>query len=122
MFQTPNIFPLTEYFVIMLANDKRYKDVYSKGQRLLKGENIPLGARIIAAADAYHAIRSNRPYRSGRTHEEATSELTRCSGKQFDPRIVDALLSILEANQELQALAAGEAAHPQPAAAGAASF
>ena len=58
----------------------------------LRGEDIPLGARIIAAADAYHAIRSDRPYRSGRTHREAMRELRRCSGEQFDPRVVDALL------------------------------
>lgn len=88
----------------------------------LKGDGIPLGARIIAAADAYHAIRSNRPYRSGRTHDEATMELTRCSGKQFDPTIVEALLSILESNEELQAMAAAENHLPAAAAATAASF
>jgi diguanylate cyclase (GGDEF)-like protein/putative nucleotidyltransferase with HDIG domain len=74
----------------------------------LKGEQIPLGARIIATADAYHAIRSNRPYRSGRTHAEATNELTRCAGRQFDPRIVQTLLSILESNRELQTMVASE--------------
>ena len=58
----------------------------------LSGEDIPLGARIIAAADAYHAIRSDRPYRPGRSHHEATRELRRCAGQQFDPKVVDALL------------------------------
>jgi diguanylate cyclase (GGDEF)-like protein/putative nucleotidyltransferase with HDIG domain len=84
----------------------------------LQGEDIPLGARIIAAADAYHAIRSNRPYRSGRTHEEASRELARCSGRQFDPRIVHALLTVLEEDEDLQQMAVSESfvsiSSPQP--------
>jgi len=88
----------------------------------LEGESIPLGARIIAAADAYHAIRSNRPYRSGRTHEEATRELARCSGKQFDPRIVQALLEILDTDESLQAMTASDAFAQVSPAASAASF
>ena len=70
----------------------------------LKGEDIPLGARIIAAADAYHAIRSDRPYRSGRTHDEAVPELQRCAGTQFDPAVVAALLETFDADAELHAL------------------
>ena len=70
----------------------------------LQGDAIPLGARIIGAADAYHAIRSDRPYRSGRTHQEATRELRRCSGAQFDPRVIDALVAILDSDTELRAL------------------
>jgi diguanylate cyclase (GGDEF)-like protein len=77
----------------------------------LQGEEIPLGARIIAAADAYHAIRSDRPYRVGRTHREAMRELRRCSGEQFDPRVVDALLAVLDADAELRSLAPSEAEH-----------
>lgn len=69
----------------------------------LSGEDIPLGARIIAAADAYHAIRSDRPYRCGRSHQEATRELRRCAGRQFDPHVVDALLAILDASAEAPA-------------------
>ena len=70
----------------------------------LRGDNIPMGARIIAAADAYHAIRSDRPYRSGRTHVEATREHQRCSGGQFDPVVVDALVAILEKDEGLRSL------------------
>ena len=70
----------------------------------LRGQNIPMGARIIAAADAYHAIRSDRPYRSGRTHMEATRELQRCSGGQFDPVVVDALVALLEKDDRLRSL------------------
>jgi diguanylate cyclase (GGDEF)-like protein len=77
----------------------------------LKGEDIPLGARIIAAADAYHAIRSERPYRPGRTHREAMRELLRCSGEQFDPRVVEALLAVLDHDAELRALAPLESEH-----------
>ncbi|MBC7293365.1 MAG: metal-dependent phosphohydrolase, partial [Thermoleophilia bacterium] len=70
----------------------------------LRGENIPLGARIIAAADAYHAIRSHRPYRAGRTHQEAVQELKRCAGGQFDPQVVATLLDIMDKDEGLRAL------------------
>lgn len=80
----------------------------------LRGEQIPLGARIIAAADAYHAIRSDRPYRSGRSHQEATRELRRCSGGQFDPRVIDALVTILESDAALRAMLPPEAETTAP--------
>jgi diguanylate cyclase (GGDEF)-like protein len=70
----------------------------------LRGDQIPLGARIIAAADAYQAMRSDRAYRSARTHGEATEELRRCSGGQFDPKVVGALLQALETDEELRTL------------------
>jgi diguanylate cyclase (GGDEF)-like protein/putative nucleotidyltransferase with HDIG domain len=61
----------------------------------LKGENIPQDARIMAVADAYDAMTSLRPYRSGKfTHEQAVAELVRCSGTQFDPVIVEAFASL----------------------------
>jgi diguanylate cyclase (GGDEF)-like protein/putative nucleotidyltransferase with HDIG domain len=63
----------------------------------LKGENIPLDARILAVADSYDAMTSLRPYRQGRfTHEQAVEELKRCSGTQFDPNIVEVFVSISE--------------------------
>ncbi|MFH1003594.1 MAG: diguanylate cyclase, partial [Chloroflexota bacterium] len=56
----------------------------------LKGDNIPLDARIIAVADSYDAMTSKRPYRTGKmTHEQALEELKQCAGTQFDPMIVD---------------------------------
>lgn len=70
----------------------------------LSGDRIPIGARIIAVADAYHAIRSDRPYRSGRTHSEAVQELRRCAHTQFDPRVVAELISTLDADQDLTGL------------------
>ncbi len=58
----------------------------------LIGEDIPLGARIIAIADAYDAMTSSRPYRDKLSHEAAMAEICRCSGTQFDPVMVDAFL------------------------------
>jgi putative two-component system response regulator len=54
----------------------------------LIGEAIPLGARIVALADAYDAMVRGRPYRLPRTHDEAVEELRRHAGKQFDPGLV----------------------------------
>ena len=62
----------------------------------LKGEQIPLGARIIAVAEAFDAMVSDRVYSKARTVEEALAELRRCSGTQFDPRVVTAFLDWLE--------------------------
>jgi diguanylate cyclase (GGDEF)-like protein/putative nucleotidyltransferase with HDIG domain len=61
----------------------------------LKGENIPLDARIMAVADSYDAMTSLRPYRQGKfTAEQALAELKRCAGTQFDPKIVEVFLSV----------------------------
>jgi len=100
---------LMDIMPLVLHHQERY-DGTGYPERL-RGEQIPLGARIIAAADAYHAIRSDRPYRSGRTHREAMRELQRCSGSQFDPQVVKALLGALETDDELRSLlpTAGEA-------------
>lgn len=54
----------------------------------LRGETIPLEARIIAIADTFRAITSDRPYSTARTAEEACAELERCAGGQFDPEVV----------------------------------
>lgn len=60
----------------------------------LKGEKIPLGARIILVADAYDAMTTDRPYRKAIGHQRAIDELKKHTGKQFDPLIVEALLAI----------------------------
>ena len=62
----------------------------------LSGENIPLGARILAVADAYDAMKSNRPYRKALTEETTIQELKRGSGTQFEPKIVEMFLEILK--------------------------
>lgn len=59
------------------------------------GEQIPLASRILTVVDAYDAMTSRRPYHDPVSSEQAEQELLRCSGTQFDPRIVDAFLRML---------------------------
>lgn len=66
----------------------------------LQGEVIPLGARILAVADSYDAMVCDRPYRAGRTTTEAIKEVDRCSGTQFDPRVVDAFKQVIHRRGE----------------------
>ena len=61
----------------------------------LKGEAIPLGARIVCVADTYDAMSTDRPYRKRLTLDEVRTELRKESGKQFDPQVVDAFLRFL---------------------------
>lgn len=61
----------------------------------LKGEEIPLGARIILVADAYDAMTTDRPYRKAIGHQRAMQELKKHAGRQFDPKIVDCLVGII---------------------------
>ncbi len=60
----------------------------------LKGEEIPLPARILAVADTYDAMTSNRSYRKGLPHEVAVEEIKNCSGSQFDPCIIEVFKEI----------------------------
>jgi len=62
----------------------------------LAGEEIPIGARIIFACDAYDAMTTDRPYREAMAPETARQELRRESGTQFDPVVADALLMVLD--------------------------
>jgi len=63
---------------------------------LSDGHQIPLLARIAHVADSFEAMTSDRPYRKAPDHEFAIGELHRCSGTQFDPRVVAALCRTLE--------------------------
>lgn len=63
----------------------------------LKGEKIPLGARIIAVADTFQAMTSDRPYRKALSRQIAIDELNHNKGTQFDPKIVDEFLAIVDA-------------------------
>jgi hypothetical protein len=58
----------------------------------LRGEEIPLGSRIVAAVNAWEAMLSDRPYRKALTREAATAELQKGAGAQFDPKVVEAFL------------------------------
>ena len=62
----------------------------------LKGDQIPIGARIITVADAFQAMIRSRRYRKARSMEEALAELRRCRGTQFDTVAVDALIQLVE--------------------------
>ena len=61
----------------------------------MRGEAIPLGARIVAVADAFRAMTEPRPYRRPRSREEALEEISAASGRQFDPDCVDALRAVV---------------------------
>ena len=58
------------------------------------GEEIPLEARVLAVADAFDAMTSDRPYRRALTHEEALAEVERCAGTKFDPQIASVFLEL----------------------------
>jgi HD-GYP domain-containing protein (c-di-GMP phosphodiesterase class II) len=60
----------------------------------LSGAEIPLEARILAVADAYDAMTTDRPYRSAISHEAAVAEVGRCAGAQFDPVIAEVFVSL----------------------------
>ena len=60
----------------------------------LVADEIPFGARILAVADAYHAMTTGRPYQQARSHEAALAEIRNCSGTYFDPMVVAALCDL----------------------------
>ncbi len=60
----------------------------------LKGDAIPLGARIITVADSYDAMRSKRPFKCPMDKQSCVQELQRCSGTQFDPNVIHAFLRL----------------------------
>jgi HD-GYP domain-containing protein (c-di-GMP phosphodiesterase class II) len=66
----------------------------------IAGEEIPLAARIFSVADTLDAITSDRPYRKGRSYGEALEEIRRCSGTQFDPKVVRALFELSHSLQD----------------------
>ena len=70
------------------------------------GEDIPLGARIVAVCDAYDAMVADRPYRRARSAAEAIDELQRCAGGQFDPGVVGAFVAVLAVEGRAESAAA----------------
>lgn len=79
--------------IVRSCHERWDGDGYPDG---LAGEEIPLAARIVFTCDAYNAMTTNRPYRAAMSREEAMAELSRHSGTQFDPHVVDALLRVVE--------------------------
>ncbi len=73
----------------------------------LRGEQIPLGARILRVADAYAALTDARPFRPARTEEEAREHLANWAGLEFDPRVVRAFLALPQI-PELNSYAKGQ--------------
>ena len=65
----------------------------------LCGDEIPLGSRVIAVCDAFHAMTEDRVYRKALTLEDAMRELDRCAGTQFDPDCTDALLEVVRTSR-----------------------
>lgn len=85
---------LRELIPVVYHHHERYDGKgYPEGK---KGEEIPLGARILAVADSYDAMTSTRAYRQALSKEEATRELEAHAGTQFDPAVVRAFLEVLE--------------------------
>jgi putative two-component system response regulator len=75
---------------------RHHHDSYdgSGPKQKLRGEEIPLGARILAVADSFDAMTSDRPYRVAMTAPKAIAEIKKCAGTQFDPVVVKAFLKI----------------------------
>ncbi len=86
-----------EYLSDIAEAVRHHHEFYDGGGYVdhLEGETIPLGARILALADAFEAMLKDRPYRNRKEREEAAAELRQGAGKQFDPRLVELFLGAL---------------------------
>jgi hypothetical protein len=86
---------LREAIPVILHHHERFNGGgYPHG---LRGNEIPLGARIVAVADAYHAMIHDRPYKTARTHAQALAELRENAGTQFDPEVVNLFCAVYAA-------------------------
>ncbi len=85
--------PLGRIIPIILAHHDRFD---GKGYRPNRGEEIPIGARVLAVADVYDALTSDRPYRKAMAPTEAKEIIVKGSGKDFDPQVVKAFLAAFE--------------------------
>ncbi|MBW1659420.1 MAG: HD domain-containing protein [Deltaproteobacteria bacterium] len=86
---TPIGGPLSRILPIILAHHERYD---GSGYKKVQGDDIPIGARILAVADVYDSMTSDRPYRKAISPFEARDIIAKMSGKEFDPRVVKAFL------------------------------
>lgn len=93
----PDLTPIAEWIL------KHQEWWNGKGYPLgLAGEEIPLECRILALADAYDAMTSDRPYRKAMSHPEAIGELRRCAGIQFDPSLTEMFIESLEESKSIR--------------------
>lgn len=92
---------------VVMGHHERFDGLgYPQG---LKGEEIPIGARVITLADVFDALTSDRPYRKAMSHKAALDYMSKQSGSHFDPKCVEALLSVMdECEARLEALSDGE--------------
>jgi len=91
-----NIEGLKEASLVVLHHHERLDGRGYPGK--LKGDAIPLGSRIIAVADTYDAMTTNRPYRKAMSTDQSLTEIERCSGSQFDPEAASAFISYMGAS------------------------
>jgi len=84
---------LKEVAPIVIAHHKHFMDAVDSNNRDI--QEIPLGARIVAVADVFDAITTDRPYRKGIPPREALEEIEAKSGKQFDPGVVEAFKRVI---------------------------
>jgi putative nucleotidyltransferase with HDIG domain len=91
---------LQEAIPIVMAHHQYYRNVDIRTG--LVGKEIPLGARIIAVADAFDAMVTDRPYRRGKPAWQALQEIERCSDTQFDPDVVKAFRSVFPDIMEVE--------------------
>jgi len=89
------IHPLGKLLPAVRSHHERF-DGHGYPEQLV-GEEIPLAARIIAVADAFDAMTTDRPYRAALGLEAALAELHRCAGEQFDPQVVEAFVALCQA-------------------------
>lgn len=87
---TPELITIAE--AILCHHERWDGKGYPQG---LSGEQIPLSSRVLSVVDAFDAMTNDRPYRKALSHSSAIEEIKRCSGTQFDPKITDIFLNIL---------------------------
>lgn len=92
--------PITEMPELAVAARSHHERYDGKGYPdHLKGDEIPIFARIICVADSYDAMTEKRPYREVFTKEHVKNEFQRCAGKQYDPKVVRALIHVMDKNE-----------------------
>lgn len=94
-----NVYFLKPVLPVVLHHHERFDGTGYPSK--LKGDDIPLGARILSVADAFDAMTSPRIYRKTLAYKDALEELRMCSGKQFDPFVVKAFIGSWPSNTKL---------------------